>query len=160
MVDEAKTFMIEDARLIFKNFEGKEGQYNRKGDRNFGLILTPELADQLAADGWVVKWLEAREEGDVPTPWMPVSVSFKNRPPRVVLLSNAGKTRTHLTEDTVETVDMIDIENVDLIVRAYEWQVNDKSGIKAYLQSMFITIREDALERKYRINETPGGTDD
>lgn len=160
MADEATTFMVEDARLIFKNFEGKEGPYNRKGDRNFGLVLTPELAEQLLADGWNVKYLEAREEGEEPTPWLPVSVNFKNRPPRVVLLSNNGKTRTHLNEDTVETVDMIDIQNVDLIVRAYEWSVNDKSGIKAYLQSMFITIREDALERKYAINANPGGDND
>lgn len=152
------TFMVEDARLIFKNFEGAEGQYNRKGDRNFGLILTQELADQLVADGWNVKVLEARDEGDEDQPWLPVEVKFKVRPPRIVLLTNGGKTRTTLTEDQVEAVDTVDIEKVDLIVRAYYWTVNDKSGIKAYLQTMFITVREDALERKYGI--VGGSSDD
>lgn len=31
--------VMENARLIFRNFEGREEQYNRKGDRNFGLVI-------------------------------------------------------------------------------------------------------------------------
>lgn len=152
MADEPKTFMIEDARLIFKNFSGKEGQFNREGDRNFGLVLTPELAEQLANDGWNIKYLTAREEGEEDTPWIPIEVKFKIKPPRVVLLTNDGKTRTQLTDDTVECLDFVEIENVDLIVRAYEWgPINGKYGIKAYLQSMFVTMHEDALERKYGV---------
>ena len=48
---------------------------------------------------------------------------------------------------------MVDIETVDLIVNGSYYEMNGKSGLKAYLQSMFVTIREDALELKYRINE-------
>lgn len=51
MVDEAKTFMVEDARLMFRNFAGKENQYNREGDRNFAVELPVDLAEQMLSDG-------------------------------------------------------------------------------------------------------------
>jgi hypothetical protein len=78
---------------------------------------------------------------------LPVSVNFKGRPPRIVLITSRG--RTNIDEHGVEMLDWVDIINVDLIVRPYEWTVNGKSGIKAYLQSIYITIEEDPLELKY-----------
>jgi hypothetical protein len=153
MPDQAKTFMVEDARIIFRNFSGKEGQYNREGDRNFAVILTPEVAKQMLEDGWNVRFLESREEGDEDTPYISVSVSFSNRPPRVVVLTSTS--RTQLDVDSVEVLDWADFKNVDLIARGYDWNVNGKTGTKAYLQSLFVTIEEDALEKKYAIYENP-----
>src|SRR3954466_14802410 len=103
MADEVKTFMVEDAPIIFRNFSGREGQYNREGDRNFAVILTEDVAQQMLKDGWNVKYLDPREEGDEPTPYISVSVNFKNRPPRVVLLTSTS--RTQLDEDSVEVLD-------------------------------------------------------
>jgi len=149
MVDQAKTFMVEDARIIFRNFAGKEGQYNREGDRNFAVILTPEVAEQMLADGWNVRYLDGREEGDPDTPYIAVSVNFSNRPPRVVVITSTA--RTQLDESSVEVLDWADFKTVDLIARGYDWNVNGKTGTKAYLQSLFATIEEDALERKYSV---------
>lgn len=151
MANDAKTFMIEDCQLIFRNFEGKEGPYNRKGDRNFAVILPQDVGHQMLKDGWNVRYLPVREEGDEETPYITVAVNFKNRPPRVVMLTS--RARTNLDEETVEVLDWANIEKADLICRAYEWIVGDKSGVKAYLQTLFVTIKEDALERKYAINE-------
>jgi hypothetical protein len=151
MADQAKTFMVEDARIIFRNFSGKEGQYNREGDRNFAVVLPLDVADKMSADGWNVRMLDAREEGDDPTPYISVAVNFDNRPPRVVLLTSS--TRTQLDEGSVEVLDWSDIKTADLIARGYEWSVNGKTGVKAYLQSLFVTIEEDFLERKYSFYE-------
>lgn len=150
-VEDNATITLENARLIFLNFEGKEGMYNQKGERNFGLILPPELAQQMLADGWNVKELRAREEeeGEEPTPWISVNVKFSVKPPRIVLLSSGG--RTTLDEKNVEILDSMDIKTVDLVIRAYNWTVNNKSGTKAYLKTMFVTIEEDALEQKYGV---------
>ena len=58
----------------------------------------------------------------------------------------------NIDEDQVETLDWVDIINVDMIVRPYEWTVNGKTGVKAYLQSMYVTIEEDPLELKYAMD--------
>lgn len=151
MAQEFKTFMVEDAQLLFLNFSGKEGQYNREGDRNFAVILEPDAAEAMLKDGWNVKFLNPSEEGDEPTPYIQVSVGYKIRPPRIVMMTS--RARTNLGEQDVEVLDWADIEKADLIARAYNWTVNGKSGVKAYLQSLFVTIREDELERKYAVNE-------
>jgi hypothetical protein len=154
MPDEVKTFMVEDAQLVFRNFSGKEGKYNTEGQRNFCVILDEKTAKQMLKDGWNVRALTSREEDEPDAPYIQVTVSFKNRPPRVVMITSAA--RTHLGEDDIAVLDWADIRTCDLIARAYEWEVNGKSGIKAYLQSMFVTIEEDALERKYAAIEDNG----
>jgi hypothetical protein len=143
------TVLMEGVRIIFRNFAGKEGQYNREGDRNFAVLLDDKVAHDMAEDQWNVKWLQPRseEEDDKPQAYLPISVNFKGRPPRIVLITSRG--RTNLDESQVETLDWVDIINVDLIVRPYAWTVNQKSGIKAYLQSIYVTIDEDPLEIKY-----------
>jgi hypothetical protein len=143
------TVLMEGVRIIFRNFSGKEGKYNREGDRNFAVLLDDEVANALAEDGWNVKWLQARNEDEEETPqaYLPVSVSYKGRPPRIVMVTSRG--RTNIDDTQVEMLDWATIINVDLIVRPYEWTVNGKNGIKAYLQSLYVTIEEDELERKY-----------
>lgn len=148
MVKQISTVQIEDARLIFKNFAGREGQYNRKGDRNFGVILPPDVADQMHEDGWNVKYLTSRDEDNPETtPWLPVAVSFDVKPPKVTLITSAG--RTHLDEEAVEILDWLEAKEIDLILNPHPWDVNGKSGIKAYLKTLYITQEEDDLDRKY-----------
>lgn len=140
---------IENARIIFRNFEGKEGQYNREGDRNFCVLLDPVAAEELAGDGWNVKALRAREEGDPDQPYLQVSVGYgAGRPPKVVLITS--KSRTDLDEGSIALLDWADIKVVDLIFRPYNWEVGGRGGVKAYLKTMFVTINEDELELKYQ----------
>lgn len=144
---ESGLIMMEGARLVFPNFAGREGKYNREGDRSFCVLLDEDLAAQLERDGWNVKALRSREEGDPAQPYLQVAVSFKGRPPKVVLVTSRG--RTTLGEDEVEMLDWVDRENVDLVIRPYDWNVNGKSGLKAYLKSIFVTIYEDKFDLKY-----------
>lgn len=152
MVDtKKKEFMIEGAQIIFRNFKGEITPYNTTGDREFSVIIPPDLVDVLVQEGWNVKYLDSREEGEPDVPFVSVRVNFKNKPPRVVVLTDTS--RTSLTEESIETLDWAEFKNVDLICRGYEWDVQGKTGVKAYLQSLFVTIEEDALERKYAINQ-------
>jgi len=155
MPDKQPTVMVEDAKIIFRNFTGKEGPYNRKGQRNFCVILDEDVVEDLVRDGWNVKYTNPREEGDVPTPYLPVEVSYNNYPPKITTITSTG--RTILDEDMVEMLDFADIEKIDLIVNAYDWTVRDESGRKAYLKTMFVTINEDELEKKYAVKKAGGG---
>lgn len=152
------TVDIEDARIFYKNFAGREGTYNEAGDRNFGCALPAEIALPMKEDGWNVKEMKQRDGDDGPAQyWVPVAVSFKFRPPRIVVitrrfnfeLQDFERVRTTLPEDLVEMIDYADIESLDLTLNPYPYNVNGRSGIKAYLRSMYVTIAMDRFEEKY-----------
>jgi hypothetical protein len=145
--------VMENAQIIYRNFAGREGQYNAEGDRNFCLLLDPATAQQMEADGWNVKYTKPREDGVEPRPYIQVSLKYRGRngapvrPPLMVMITSKG--RVDLPEEMVEFLDWVDIANVDVIVRPYQWAMNGKTGIKAYVKSLFLTIQEDVLQQKY-----------
>ena len=54
--------VIENARIIFRNFSGIETKFNRKGSRNFCVVIEdPKLADELTAIGWNIRTLKPRD---------------------------------------------------------------------------------------------------
>ena len=138
---------IEGARIGFRNFSGEEGRFNPKGRRNFCVFLEEDIAKDMKKEGWNVKWLEPREEGDDPQAYLQVKVVFGKIPPKIVLVTGRGKTR--LDEDTVNILDWAEIQNVDLIIRPYNWEVNGDTGVSAYIKTMYVTLREDEFETKY-----------
>lgn len=148
MANRVNNISVEDAKIIFRNFAGKESKYNAKGKRNFCLLLDHEYAESLKEEGWNVKYLSPRDPEDDPQAYIQVAVTFDNFPPNIWLI--AGGKKTKLDEDTVASLDYAEIENVDLIIRPYTWEVNGKGGIKAYLKNMYVTIVENEFEKKYR----------
>lgn len=149
------TVTLEDARIIFRNFSGKETEYNRAGSRNFCVILPEELAEQLLRDGWNVKRLKPREDDENPegTPYIQIQLGYTGKtPPAVVVINSRG--RENYGEDEVETLDWFDIETADVMFRPYNWVTREgtpreERGVKAYCVKLFVTINEDALDLKY-----------
>ena len=145
---------IDDARIIYRNFSGVGSKFNREGDRNFAIYIGDEdVANELRDRGWNVKIKPPREDGDDPFMFLPVKIKFNDRGPSVYLVT--GNKKTPLNESTVSCLDDIDILSVDLDIRPYDWEVNNKTGRTAYLQSIWVTQEVDRFASRMMDDEYP-----
>lgn len=143
---------IDDARIIFKNFEGRGDKFNREGDRNFSLLIEdPDTADALADRGWNVKIKPGRDEDEEPFMRLPVKVKFTEYGPNVYL--RTGDRVNKLDEESIGCLDNIDIASVSMDIRPYDWEVNGRTGRTAYLQSMEVVQRIDRFAARYGGND-------
>ena len=139
---------ISNARIGFRNFSGKEGQFNPTGNRNFVVFLDDiNEAKKLEQEGWNIRWLKSRNEDEEDQPILSVKVAFGAYPPKIVLVSRKGLSQ--IGEEEISILDWADIKSTDITIRPYNYDVRGKSGVKAYLKTMYVTLEEDTWETKY-----------
>lgn len=139
---------IEGANIIWKNFSGERNRFN-PGKRGFSVVIDDAvMADELKQEGWNVKKRPLQEGADPSEQeWtLPVKLNM-NRYTQVWLIVENHKTL--LNEDTVAQLDVVDITDCDLSIRPYEWEMSGRTGITAYVDSMYVTIRENKFAEKY-----------
>lgn len=142
-------YEFRDAHIIFKNFAGVGGVYNREGDKNFCLLLSQEEADILTNNGWNVKVRPPRDEDDEPTYYTQIKVAFGNYPPNIWKVTKNGH-KVRLDADTVGELDNLMIQHLDICVRPYHWVRPDGSeGVKGYLKTMYVIAEEDEFADMY-----------
>lgn len=175
--------VIENAELIHKNFQGKETDFNREGNRNFGVVIEDgHMAKQMAMDGWNIKAKIKKEVGNFGSVhllswgdgevelsainrdtgisessilfpfedvifWLTVDANFGKYPPECFLVS--GRNKIPMGPDEVHKFDSARILNADVEISPSRWEVNGKSGIKAYLNRIFIEVVPNRLDEKY-----------
>lgn len=146
--------MMDDVRIIYRNFSGRPSQYNREGDRNFNIVIDDEeIANRLVEEGWNVKIKAPREEGMPPFMTLAVKVKFNDFGPKVYLVTNGRM--TELDEDTVFVLDNIDIQRVDLDIHPYDWCVQGKEGRTAYLEKIAVVQEADRFTERYCSDPSP-----
>ena len=166
---------INDARIMFKNFSGKEGPYNREGERSFSLIIAggllddgrskprevdaEEMAQALMNEtnrygvGWNIKIKPPREEGEDAFMRLPVKISTKNRVP-AIFVNSAGRVR-RLDEETMGMIDDLAIRSVNLDIRPFDGEMRGEGFRSAYLDSIEVIQEIDRFTARYAEEEFP-----
>lgn len=149
---------VKNARIICKNFSGKEKKHNGKtvnkeGERNFLLCIDPDEFDvkELIRDNWNIKMF-----GEDQIPVIPVKVRFDIKAPKICTVID--KERTFIDEDNVGDIDWMEIDHVDVTITQSYWEVNGNSGYTSYLKTMYLYPIVDELDAEYAalINEDNG----
>ncbi len=138
--------------IVCKNFSGQPSRYNREGDRNFLLILQGEEAVDLKRQGYNVKQFKPSDDGTEGSYYMPVAVNVGvYRKPKIVLVDGNHLTQVDVTNaKQMAMLDHVDVDSVDISIDPYKWIMdNGQSGIKAYLSTLYIKVREDEFAKDY-----------
>ena len=154
MAKNIENIKIENARIVFRNLSGKPDKYNpRGGKRSFSVVIEdPEFANELKREGWNIKQFNQSPDSDEePAHFISVKVSYNNIPPHIYLCTS--KNKTLLNEDTVGQLDYAEISNVDIVITPYQYEMNGRSGISAYVKTMYVTVVEDEFASKYEYDD-------
>lgn len=140
--------IIENAEIIFSNFSGREGRYNREGNRCFSVMVPDEsLAMQLKEDGWNIK---ERFINDEPTGRYyinGVNINFDYYiKPVIVYVSNGNEivlTEELLNSGIAAQLDGRGAERYDVSIRPSARKRPDGTvGIKGYVDEMRIVAKK------------------
>ena len=161
--DKPNNLYIEDAQILpgkFRHFSGVKDAFNGKGDINFCIVIPTENVDELISQGWSIKCLEPRNEGDLPTYFLKCKINFdSNWPPTVELVQQRGKryvSKTSLDEESIKCLDRADIISVDVDLNPSRWERDDGTvGFTPYVSRMVAVIRENRFDTKFAIEDDP-----
>ena len=166
---------VAGAEIIFRNFAGRETDYNKEGDRNFSVVIPdPTQAIELFNQGWNVQirpkdkdtravmkdachsfaeridFLQQRGELEDAIFHLKVNVSWKKVAPKIWLIRNTTNRKELMSESNVGTLDKAEIENIDLVINPSRWNKGGRSGYMAFLKEAYITIKESSFAEKYK----------
>jgi hypothetical protein len=135
-----KTVKVENARIIFRNFSGKERKNNEEGERTFCVVLDDSTAKELSKSKWDVKWFNDVKQDDVSIPYLQVTINPNAFFPSVIIVEK--DCRRIFNEDTVPMLDKIKIKSANVTMNGYSWVVGNHRGVKVYLEELIATIEE------------------
>lgn len=151
------TLAIENAEIFWKNFAGREQQFNAAGKRNFHVFIDDEeMAQRMADDGWNVKIKQPYDETEEPRYHIKVNVDFNSSQPPIIKMIK-GRTVVDLDEETVGRLDTAELVQVDLEISPYDYgsKRGGSPAYSGYVKEMYVTIAESRFAAKYAASEAP-----
>ena len=148
--------VIYDAQIgrgSYRNFEGRSGEYNSQGSRNFVVFLDEEFAREIEAKGAPVVWKPDKYNEGSLRAQMKVHVKYSDRygnpltPPKIILMSK--KNRTPLDEEDIKMLDRADISRWDLILTMYKNKGNMGPDNSVSLDTLYAKLNENELDAMY-----------
>lgn len=146
---------IDDCRIMWRNFSGMEGNYPDPSNRGFAVVIPEqELADELIERGWNVTVRPPRNADDSPLYLLKVKFNYDRPGLEPSAYLQTGKNLRSLNEQTIGTLDKVDIKSVSLDVRKSEWNRGGRSGVTNYLQSVKIIQQVDRFAAEFENEDT------
>lgn len=147
-VDKGKklgNLLFEDAKFFGKpNFRGEADQF-KDDRRKFTMLVPNDLADQLRTMGWNVKTLLPQQEGQEELSIIKVMVDDG-----ADVWLRMGEDNEKLTPETFGVVDRSRIQEMDVEIRAWEYDPEEKPGkFSARLVSVVATLEVSMINKKY-----------
>lgn len=149
----AKIISIENSRFIFEtNFSGDPRRDKYRSTKRKANLIIPdhELARQMIDEGFnikVTKPREGEEEGFIPRYYTPIIVNYDSKwPPKVYLVSGDSEPVLQ-DEESIESLDRIRIQNVNVILSPHEWD----GGYTLYVKTMYVeqALDDDPFAARY-----------
>jgi hypothetical protein len=147
---ELNDIILENGMIAYRNFSGRPTEYKPEGGiRTVTFVIPDEWADDLRNDGWKIRYEEKKERFLLEATVLYRTKDGRPKDPKVFIVRDDNKL-IHMTEETVGELDSADIVSVDAVIGPSRYNFGGKTGIKAYVNSLYIKIRENPIERKYR----------
>lgn len=140
--------IIEDTRFIFRpNLSGNpdRDQTFHSNARRANFVITEDIADKLASQGYNVKKVEPKEgyEEDGIQYFVPAYINFDtvfSRPPLVYMVPANGGEKVALDKDTIEIIDQLaDGQNIKKInVELNPWYNSSRDCWTFYIRTLYV----------------------
>lgn len=154
----SKALFFEDVRILsggFRNFSRRKDRFGND-KMNFNFEVDSDTAKKLRKDGFNVREISGREDGDDSTQFIKVNVNFDSQygGPEVEMITknsagrNVGKVK--LDKDTIAALDDAIIISADIWVNPYKSEPAKYSSL--YLERMEVFVEESVMDAKYSID--------
>lgn len=142
---------VDGKALIFRNFAGKEGRFNKEGERSFCLEVDEETMIRLREMGFNVREKERTSTGEIYR-YLPIKINFSSfRPPQINQVTSRGG-MSSLDESTIESLDYAEIISASIAINSYDYQ--NQGRLTAYLQELLVEIEDDSFAARYRADHS------